>query len=319
MLDLASIDSGELDLGVLDRVCPRWTRYPSTSPGATAGRIADADLVVSNKVPLGAEEMDAAPRLRLICIAATGTNNVDLDAARARGIVVTNVTGYATPSVVQHVLAIMLTWATRLWDQHAAVRRGDWSWSEHFCLLDRDFGGPVRELAGRRLGIIGYGALGRGVARAAEAFGMQVLIAQRPGTALGPDPDRVPLHDLLPQVAVLSLHCPLTPATRNLIGPSELALMRPDALLINTARGGIVDERALAQALRAGRLGAAAVDTLEVEPPPTNHPLLAADIPNLIITPHAAWASREARQRLIDGVAANIEGFLAGEPRNRVA
>jgi glycerate dehydrogenase len=220
--------------------------------------------------------------------------------------------------VVQHVLAVMLTWAARLWEQQAAVRRGDWARSEHFCLLDRNFGGPVRELAGRRLGIVGYGELGRGVARAAEALGMRVLIAQRPGTS-GVAPGRAPLYDLLPQVDVLSLHCPLTATTHNLIGAAELALMRPDALLINTARGGIVNETALARALRAGRLGAAAVDTLGVEPPPADHPLLAADIPNLIVTPHAAWASREARQRLIDGVAANISAFLAGEPRNRVA
>ncbi len=318
ILDLGSIDSGDLDLTPLDGVCARWTRYPSTRPGETAARIADADLVVSNKVPLGADQMAAAPGLRLICIAATGTNNVDLEAARDHGIAVTNVTGYATPSVVQHVLAIILGWATRLSDQQAAVRRGDWSQSEHFCLLDRDFGGPIRELSGRRLGIVGYGELGRGVARAAEAFGMRVLIAERPGARRDPTSGRVPLREVLPQVDVLSLHCPLTEATRNLVGAAELALMRPDALLINSARGGIVDETALAHALRAGRPGAAAVDTLGVEPPPPDHPLLAPDIPNLILTPHAAWASRESRQRLIEVVAANIAAFQAGDARNRV-
>jgi len=270
---------------------------------------------------IGAAEMDAAARLRLICIAATGTNNVDLNAARERGIAVTHVAGYATPSVVQHVLAIMLGWATRLLEQQQAVQVGDWSRSPHFCLLGEGFRQPVRELAGRRLGIVGYGELGRGVARAAEVFGMEVLVAQRPGT-VGAEPNagrlRMPLTELLQQVDVLSLHCPLTDDTRNLIGADELALLGPEALLINTARGGIVDESALAAALRAGTLGAAAVDTLTAEPPPPHHPLLAADIPNLIVTPHAAWATLEARQRLIDEVAANIAAFVAGERRNRV-
>ena len=317
MLDLGSLDIGDLDLAALDGVCSRWTRHAATKPAETAARIADADLVVTNKVIIGAEQMDAAPRLRLICIAATGTNNVDLAAARERGIAVTNVTGYGTPSVVQHVFAILLGWATRLWEQHQAVRAGDWSRGTHFCLLGEGFDQPMRELAGLRLGIVGHGELGQGVARAAEAFGMEVLLAERPGAS--PRPGRVPLHDLLPRVDVLSLHCPLTDATRNLIGAAELALMRPDALLINTARGGIVDEQALADALRAGSIGAAAVDTLTSEPPPPDHPLLAADIPNLIVTPHAAWASRESRQRLVDGVAENIRAFIAGESRNRVA
>jgi glycerate dehydrogenase len=321
MLDLGSTDIGDLDLSALDRVRGHWTRHAATAPAQTAARIADAEVVVTNKVVIGAAEMNAAARLRLICIAATGTNNVDLDAARERGIAVTHVAGYATPSVVQHVLAIMLGWATRLWEQQQAVQAGEWSRSPHFCLLGEGFLQPMRELAGRRLGIVGYGELGRGVARAAEAFGMEVLVAQRPGT-VGEEPNagvpRLPLTELLSRVDVLSLHCPLTDATRNLIGAEELALLGPDALLINTARGGIVDESALAAALRAGILGAAAVDTLSVEPPPLDHPLLAADIPNLIVTPHAAWATREARQRLLNEVAANIAAFVAGERRNRV-
>jgi len=321
MLDLGSTDIGDLDLSALDRVCACWTRHAATAPTQTAARIADAEVVVTNKVVIGAAEMDAAARLRLICIAATGTNNVDLEAARERGVAVTHVARYATPSVVQHVLAILLGWATRLWEQRQAVRAGEWSRSAHFCLLGKGFSQPMRELTGRRLGIVGYGELGRGVARAAEAFGMDVIIAQRPG-GLGQAPKadvpRVPLTELLSSVDVLSLHCPLTKDTRNLIGADELALLGSEALLINTARGGIVDESALAAALRAGILGAAAVDTLTVEPPSPDHPLLAADIPNLIVTPHAAWATREARQRLLDEVAANIAAFAAGERRNAV-
>lgn len=312
VLDLASIDTGDLDLQRLRNACGRWRYHAATRPERAAERIADAEVVVTNKVVLDAAAMDAAPKLRLLCIAATGTNNVDLDAARARGIAVTNVSGYATPAVVQHVFAMMLGWATRLGDQQRSVRDGDWSASEHFCLL----GQPVRELAGKRLGIVGHGELGRAVGRVAEAFGMEVLIAGRPGGP--PQPGRIPLPELLAQVHVLTLHCPLAENTRGLIGAAELATMRDDALLINTARGGIVDEQALADALRAGRPVAAAVDTLSREPPPPDHPLLSADIPNLIITPHVAWASVEARQRLIDEVAENIAAFTAGRRRNRI-
>lgn len=312
LLDRGSIDTGDCDLAALAATCEHWTWHAAAAPDETAARIADAEVVVSNKVLLDADLIAQAPRLRLICIAATGINNVDLASARARDIAVTNVTGYATPAVVQHVFALMLDWATSLTAQVAAVRAGAWSRATHFCLL----GQPVRELAGRRLGIVGYGELGQAVARVAAAFGMEVLIAARPGAPAGPG--RVALMDLLPAVDVLSLHCPLADNTRNLIGAAELALMRPESLLINTARGGIVDEAALIAALRAGRPGAAAVDTLSREPPPPDHPLLAAGLPNLVVTPHVAWASREARQRLLDGVAANIDAFTRGERRNRV-
>ncbi len=176
--------------------------------------------------------------------------------------------------------------------------------ASQFCLLDF----PIRELAGKTLGIVGYGELGRGVARVAEAFGMRVLLAQRPGT-VEPEEGRLPLPILLPQIDVLSLHCPLTPDTRGLIGPWELALMRRDAILINTARGGLVDEAVLADALRQGALGGAGVDVLSLEPPVTGNPLLAPDIPNLIVTPHCAWGSRESRQRL-----ENIQGWRDGAP-----
>jgi glycerate dehydrogenase len=312
LLDLDTLGE-DLDLGKLEASLDQWQLHPVTSPDQIADRIVGAEVVVSNKVHLDAATIAASPGLRFIAVAATGTNNVDLDAALAAGIVVSNVTAYGTPSVAQHVFSLLLALTTRLSDYRAAVADGRWASSPHFCLLDY----PIRELTGKGLGLVGHGELGRGVVRLAEAFGMEVRIAQRPG---GPaQAGRVPLAELLPEVDVLTLHCPLTEATRNLIGAAELAAMRDDAVLINTARGGIVDEDALAAALRAGTLGGAGFDVLTVEPPRDGNPLLAPDIPNLIVTPHIAWAARESRQRLIDQVAENIERFRAGDPRNRVA
>ena len=313
VLDLATITTGDIDLGGLDAACRRWIYHRSTAAAEVEERIASAHVVVTNKVALDRTRLAATHALRLICIAATGTNNVDLEAARELGIAVTNVTGYATPAVVQHVFAGILAHTTNLVRYRDAVAAGDWSRSTQFSLLDY----PITELAGKRLGIIGCGELGQAVARVAEVFGMQVLIAERPGG--GPSPGRLPLTELLPQVHALSLHCPLADNTRGLIGANELSLMRKDAFLINTARGGIVDEAALAEALRRGEIAGALVDVLSVEPPPADHPLLAPDIPNLILTPHVAWASREARQRLTDAVAGNIRAFAAGQPCSRVA
>jgi len=311
-LDRATVARGDLDLTRLQSACARWSFYDYTRPEETATRLTGAQVAVTNKVLLDRAALAAAPDLRLVCLTATGTNNVDLDAARHLGIAVANVTGYATAAVVQHVFALMLAHATRLLDYRAAVAAGAWSTSPQFCLLDF----PIFELAGKTLGIVGYGELGRAVARVAQVFGMGVLIAQRPGGP--PQEGRLPLAELLPRVDVLTLHCPLADNTRNLIGAAELARMRPTALLVNTARGGLVDGKALAAALRAGTIGGAALDVLSVEPPPLGHPLLAPDIPNLILTPHTAWASREARQRVLDEVAENIHAFAAGERRNRV-
>ncbi len=311
------VDSGSLgadiDLDGIAATLPRWSFHEATAPEAVAERIRDAGIVITNKVVLDAAALTAARRLRLVCVAATGVNNVDLEAAASHGITVCNVTAYATPSVVQHVFALMLALATRLPDYHEAVRAGDWQRSRHFALLDY----PVAELAGRTLGIVGYGELGRAVAAAAECFGLQVLIAARPGTA--PGPGRLALDELLGRVDVLSLHCPLTSHTRGLIGARELGLMKRNALLINTARGGIVDEAALAAALRNGDIAGAGIDVLDSEPPRAGSPLLAADCPNLIVTPHIAWASRESRQRLVAGLRENIEAFIAGRPRNVVS
>ncbi len=312
-LDQDTVDRGDLDFSLLRRVLPAWRLYDAGASVPVPERVAGAAVVVSNKVVMDEALLAGAPELKLVCVAATGTNNVDLDAAVRLGIRVCNVRAYATPAVVQHVFGLILALTTRLMDYRRAVSDGRWQRSPYFCLLDF----PIRELAGRRLGVVGFGELGRGVARVAKAFGMEVMIAQRPGTE-GARPGRVPLRELLSRVDVLSLHCPLTPETRGLIGPRELGLMRPDALLINTARGGIVDETALAAALQGGRLGGAGVDVLVREPPVDGSPLLDPEIPNLIVTPHVAWASRESRQRLLDEVALNIEAFLGGEPRNVV-
>jgi glycerate dehydrogenase len=312
-LDCDSLDHGDLDFTALRAALPCWQLHGSTRPVDTATRISGAEVVVSNKVLLDESALATAPHLRLIAIAATGTNNVDLCAAAQRGIAVCNIRRYATPSVVQHVFALLLALSRRLNDYQRAVQQGDWQRSDKFCLLDY----PIRELGELTLGIVGFGELGRAVAETAEhAFGMRVMIAQRPGGVVRPG--RVALHELLSQVDVLSLHCPLTAETRGLIGKTELARMKPDALLINTARGGLVDEAALVAALQSGRIGGAGIDVLATEPPGNDSPLLQQPLPNLIVTPHIAWASRESRQRLLDQLAANITAFVSGSPQHLV-
>jgi len=304
--------NGDLDPAALRRAMPQLELRPNTAQAEVAGAIAGADIVLVNKLRLTREIIQNTPSLKLIALAATGTNNIDLDTARERGVAVCNLRDYCTASVVQHVMGTLLLLTQKLREYDALVKSGAWSRGGQFCLLDY----PIRELTGRRLGIVGYGALGKGVAHAAKAFGLEVWIANRPG---GPAaPGRVDLDDLLPQVDVLSLHCPLTLATQGMIGARELALMKPDAVLINTARGGLVDSQALAEALRARRLGGAAIDVLPQEPPVDGNPLLAGDIPNLIVTPHIAWAALEARQRCLDEMAANVEDFRRGGRRNRV-
>ena len=311
-LDSESLDRDDIDFENLRSTLPSWKFHEQTLPKETIERVKDAEIVVSNKVVLDRAALQQARSLKLVCVAATGTNNVDLVAAKELGISVCNVVHYATPSVVQHVFALISALNTKLLNYHEAVRSGSWNRSDHFCLLDF----PIRELDGLTLGIVGYGELGKAVARAAECFGVTVLISQRPGAAA--TKGRTPLSELLPQVDILSLHCPLTDNTRNLIGREELALMKNTAILINTARGGIVDEEALANALSAGTIGGAGIDTLTREPPVEGNALLNPDLPNLIVTPHIAWASRSARQRLLDGVTANIQAFLDGEPINLV-
>jgi glycerate dehydrogenase len=314
-LDYATVSfNGDLDPAALRRAMPGLELRDHSTQAEVPEAIASATVVLLNKLQVTRETMARSPDLKLIVLAATGTNNVDLEAARERNVGVCNLRDYCTASVVQHVLGVMLLLTQKLREYDALVRAGAWQRGDQFCLLDY----PIRELAGRRLGIVGHGALGRGVARAAGlALGMEVLVANRPGGAR--QPGRLDLDDLLPRVDVLSLHCPLTPQTAGMIGTPQLARMKPDALLVNTARGALVDSQALADALRGGRLGGAAIDVLPQEPPTRGNPLLAPDIPNLIVTPHIAWAAREARQRCLDEMAANVEDYLRGGHRGRVA
>ncbi len=313
-LDQDSYDRNDLDNTHLDQSLDHWTHYSATGPGEVVPRIAEAEVIITNKVRLGDEEIRAAHHARLIVTAATGYNHIDLGTARAHHITVCNIVDYSTPAVVQHTLALMTAMATNWYRYYQDVLAGIWSRSAQFCLLEH----PIVELAGKTLGIIGYGRLGQGVATVARTLGMQVLLAARPGATTCP-PERLPLRNLLPQVDVLSLHCPLTPETQHLIDAKALGLMKQSAFLINTARGGIIDEEALAAALRQGRIAAAAIDVLSTEPPSANHPLLAAGIPNLLVTPHTAWATRETRQRLVDEIARVIEAWKQGDPFNVVS
>jgi glycerate dehydrogenase len=311
-LDFATVSRGDLDVAPLERALPGIEFHDVTAKSALAKRVSDAELIITNKVRIDTAVMQAAPRLALVALVATGTDNVDLDAARQRGIAVCNIRGYCTASVVQHVYALVLALTHHLEDYQRLLREGAWRESPQFCLLDY----PIRELAGKTLGIVGFGELGRAVAAAAPAFGLEVAVAERRGRE--PRPGRAAFDALVERADILSLHCPLTPETRGLVGRAELARMRGDALLVNTARGALVDEAALAEALRNGEIGGAGIDVLSEEPPVAGNPLLAAGIPNLIVMPHIAWAAREARQRALDAVVANVSDFLAGGRRGRV-
>lgn len=310
-LDFATLGGG-IDAARLDALLDVHY-YDYSAPEEVEARIADAEVVIVNKTDLTRAAILSAGRLRLIALTGTGTDNIDTGAAAERGVAVTNARAYCTASVVQHVFALILSLTQQIPHYDALVRSGAWASSRSFALLDF----PIRELKDRALGVVGYGTLGRAVAEAGRCFGMQILVSGRPGQAR-PGDGRVPFEEVLAQADVLSLHCPLDATTHHMIGRAELARMKPDALLINTARGALVDNEALAEALRAGAIGGAGIDVLPVEPPESGDPLLAPDIPNLILTPHIAWAAREARQRAVDQVAENVEQFLAGRSLRRV-
>lgn len=311
--DFATVSRDDIDLGALHATGIGLTLHDVTTAAELPARLAPAEILITNKIRIGAAELEAAPRLKLICLSATGVNNVDLDAARARGIGVCNITAYCTASVVQHVYALILALTHHLAGYQRLLQQGSWKDSPQFCMLDF----PIRELAGRKLGIVGYGELGRGVARVAPAFGLEVLVSERP-VAAATRAGRLSFQEVLESADVLSLHCPLTDETRGLIDAAALGRMKPAAILVNTARGALVDSAALADALRRGSIAGAGIDVLPQEPPVDGDPLLDPSIPNLIITPHVAWAARESRQRAVDEIAANIRSFLEGGRRGRV-
>lgn len=306
-LDYESLDKQDLDFSQLKAAFDDLILYPSTTAEQVLARIQHVDVVISNKVIVNAEVMEQCKNLKLILISATGTNNIDLDFARSKGIVVCNCQGYGTSAVAQHTLTLMLALATSLLKYEHAVKQGEWNKSPIFCLLDF----PIVELSGKTLGIIGYGELGQAVAKLAEAFGMKILVASLPNRPT--HKDRIPFAELLAQVDFLSLHCPLTDETRDLIDSQAFDKMKKSAFLINCARGGIVNEQALVDALRQGKIAGAATDVLSVEPPTQGNILLADDIPNLIITPHSAWGSVDARQRIVNQMLENVVAFKQGK------
>lgn len=313
-LDSDTLKPEELNLAGLNASGPDWRFYGHTLPNQVDARLAGARVAITNKVVLDRPRIEAANQLQLICLAATGTDNVDLRAAREQGIAVCNVTGYATDSVAQHSLALMLGLATQWHHYQADARAGVWSHGYSFCRLDY----PVMELAGKTLGILGYGTLGQAVARLGRALGMTVVVGQSLMPHAPRSSDRLPVSQVLAEADVLSLHCPLTAETQGLINAETLARMKTGALLVNTARGGLIEPLALRAALQNGHLGGAALDVLDQEPPPADHPLLQDDVPNLIVTPHNAWVSHDCRQRLLDGISANIRGWRDGALRNCV-
>jgi len=311
-LDLDSLNPQDLDLKPLQECIQDWQFHHHTEPDQVDGRIAHAGIIVANKVRITRQHIQAAPELRLICVAATGTNNIDLDAASDAGVVVSNARHYAAASVVEHVFSLLLTLVRHLDSYRQRVKASDWSRSPDFCLFDE----TIEELSGKTLGIVGYGVLGHAVAQLAQAFSMHVQIAQR---SHGPPlPERTPFAQLLETSDIVSLHCPLSTQTQGLIGEPQLRCMKNTAILINTARGGIVDEQALVRGLQQGWIAAAGVDVMMQEPPETSSPLLQYVSPRLIVTPHVAWASRAARQRLVIEIVDNIQAFLRGSPRNTV-
>lgn len=290
-----------------------WIEYLETHADEVFDRLSGATIVISNKLALREPQLSRAPGIRLIAVAATGFDNIDIDYCRRHGIAVCNTRGYAVNSVPEHVLMLMLALRRNLLAYRADVKQGKWHQSKQFCLLSNQ----IRDLHGSTLGIVGYGSIGKATARLAEAVGMRVLISERKNASTIRE-GRTPFDDTLRQSDAVSLHCPLTEETRDLFGRREFEMMKNDALLINTARGGLVEDAALIQALEQGLIAGAGLDALREEPPRQGSLLLDLDLPNFIVTPHVAWASNEAMQALADQLIDNMEAFVAGEPKNLV-
>lgn len=291
-----------------------WTDHDRTRPDQVAERLAGAAIAVVNKVRVSDKALAKLPDLRLIAVAATGTDNVDLAACARRGVTVSNIRGYAVNTVPEHTFALILALRRGVVGYRADVARGEWQKAQQFCF----FAHPISDLRGSRLGIIGGGAIGQAVAALGRAFGMDVVFSTQKG---GPDrPHYVSFEQVIETADVITLHCPLTASTRGMIGRDVLRRMKRHAIIVNTARGPLIDDAALTEALRGGWIGGAAIDVTMPEPPPADHPMMKLlDLPNFILTPHVAWASRQAMQTLADQLIDNIEAFVSGAPRNVVA
>ena len=315
-LDYKTVDANDLDLGSIEALLPEIVVHSFSNQEEALSRIEDVEVAIANKVVFDANVFARATKLKLICVTATGTNNIDLEAAKQSGVVVCNIKDYCTDSVVQHVLLSMLTLKHSSRDYSASMDNGDWQEGNSFSLLQH----PITELSGKSLGIIGYGVLGQGVARAATTLGLRVLISESFAENNKPDEGiaRVPFDTLLAESDIISLHCPLTDNTEGLFDETAFKKMKSSAILINTARGGLINDHALIKAIEDKAIAGAAIDVLDQEPPDSDHPLMQKQYSNLIITPHIAWAALEARQRALDRIAENIEAFQNNRPINVV-
>ena len=286
-----------------------YKEYQATAVEEIVERLADADIAIINKVQMRAPTLEKLPKLKLIAVAATGTDCIDKAYCKAHGIAISNIRNYAVNTVPEHTLALIFALRRSLFPYVLDVRGGKWQTIDQFCYFDH----PIRDIAGSTLGLIGFGALGKSVATRAEALGMKVI-----ATDVYDFPGKVDLETILAESDIISLHCPITDGTRNIIGAAEFKKMKKEAILINTARGGLVDEVALVAALKSGEIAGAGFDVLTVEPPKQGNVLLESDLPNLLITPHVAWASIEAMTGLANQLVDNIEAWVAGAPRNLV-
>lgn len=305
--------SDTTDFSAITQSVSQLSTYKLTMPDQVIQRCLGYDIVITNKVVLDEKILTSLPDLKLICVAATGTNNIDLSVTQRLGITVTNAAGYAGPSVAQYIFSQLLHYFQHIEHHNDNTEQGLWQNSDTFCV----FGNPINELAGKTLGIIGYGHIAKQVIQVAHAFGMNVLISDHKN-AKTVRPERTEFKTVLAQSDIISLHCPLNSNTTHLIDEEALDLMKPTAILVNAARGAIVDSTALKQALLVQKIGYAILDVLEQEPPLPNHPLLMQNLPNLKVTAHVAWASQQAQQRLIQIISDNITAFAKGEKKNVV-
>ncbi len=306
-LDYKTVDANDLDLGSIKELLPEIVVHAFSNEAEVHERIEDAEVAIANKVVFDAEVFARASKLKLICVTATGTNNIDLEAATRSGVVVCNIRDYCTDSVVQHVLLSILTLMHSFKDYSTSIESGDWQDGKSFSLLQH----PIAELSGKSIGILGYGVLGQGVARAAATLGLNVLVCESFAKDKKPDEDlkRISFEAFLTESDIISLHCPLTDNTEGLFDDNAFKKMKSSAILINTARGGLIDDHALIKAIEDKVIAGAAIDVLNQEPPDSSHPLIQKQYSNLIITPHIAWAAREARQRALDRIGENIDAF----------